>query len=787
MLTRESAGDLDIKVQFVIHQGVVAQQYLIKNLSHVPKKCEFNLDLGFGARPSPAELWWDHYQPPLVHSGISSTAGGCAAMLWAGDVRGQVQLDVALFQDGRSVKLNLSNHGLGSLESVGDGVVQQQEFNDFNIKASSPYHLHSVEIGPGVTQELTALYSLERYLIREQDQIVRPKSENEEDDELGRKQAAPEDGAGESHSIQSGSKHNEKVSIKGFTDDAVSTGLNETVNNRSKKIESAQEDSFWIYDGDEMLDDPDIRANSEELSKLGVEVPNQHFLSPSLPYIDVSIFLKDNYRGNWTLESTITSRLVRRHLQQLLFVNSMSIPRQNGLRSAIVFTEAHIISNAIPVWGSLCIFRFLLSMYAFLDRPEVVKPRLRDYLKRQIKDICERHLDWIFDVSRPFQRGWADDYNPNGSYPKVRDSYYPFGWFYGALQFIKLCDFRIVFHDPDDQLFVLQKLQKRLGPWFESLEKLRDPKSDMWVGYLVNVPIDWLDPQYRQDKIVPFPAYVSADLIVLWKALNFVFELLDNVNSTASSLAKSSTPESTTSEVNDKLSVLKASLPSNWRKTFSPSKLRTKIMDHFTYEHIQDPREPSAHLKEAAAQEGDFHGNKDIIEDSAKKVKDSTTKSVRDKKEIDPVRRKRVLAFRWAGNDKPRYLWYSWGSPIFEGIDSGFFKGESSLRVWKDTLEAQQVHREHWWEKTFRYALALRAAQHGQSLDMTMDADQMRRRVRERLLNCFYSNGTFPTRLDLTTKQPTSKWWGYGRSSSVFEVPLLLFQEESKCLDLTAY
>ncbi len=704
MLTRESVGDLDIKVQFVIHQGVVAQQYIIKNSSPVPEKCEFNLELGFGARQSPAEFWWDDYQPPLVHSGISSTAGGCAAMLWAGDVRGQVQLDVVLFQDGRSVKLNLSNHGLGSLESAGDGVVQKQEFNDFNVKASSPYHLHSVEIGPGVTQELTALYSLGRYLTREQDQTVRPKSENEEDDGLGRKQAAPEVGASESHSIQFGSKHNEKVSVKGFTDDAVSTGLNETVKNRSKEIESAQEDSFWIYDGHELLDDTesDIRANSEEFSKLGAEVPNRHFLSPSLPYIDVSMFLKDNYHGNWTLESTTTSRLIRRHLQQLLFVNSMSIPGLNGLRSAIVFTEAHIISNDIPNWGSLSMFRFLLSMYAFLDRPEVVEPRLHDYLKRQIKYICERHLDWIFDVARPFQRGWAVGYNPNGSYPKFRDSYWPFGWFHGAVQFIKLCEFRIVFHEPDDQLFVLQKLQKRLGPWFECLEKLRDPKSDMWVSYLVDVPIDWLDPQYPQDKNVPFPAYLSADLIVLWKALKFVFELLDNANSTAPSLAKSSTPESTFSEVNHKLSALKASLPSNWRKTFSPSKLRTKIMDHFLYEHVQDPREPSAHLKEAAAQEGDFHGNKVIIEDSAKKVKDSTAKSVRDKKEIDPVRRKRVLAFRWAGNDKPRYLWYSWGSTIFEGIGSGFFKGESSLRVWKDTLEAQQVHQEHWWEKTPR-------------------------------------------------------------------------------------
>ena len=732
-------------------------------------------------------------------------------MFWAGDGRGQVQLAVGLFQNGRSVKLEFSRHRPGSSESVGDrGFDQLEKFNESNAETSSPYHLHTVQIAPGVTQELTAIYSLERYsLTREQEQALQSKNKTEADNKSGRKEAAPKDGANKSQSIRS-------ASVEESTNGVVPAGLNDTVNNRSKEDKSAQEDSFWNYNGDNMLDDLESRINKQELSKLGAEIPDQHFLSPGPQYVDVSMLLKDSYRGNWTLKSKSTpiTRLLRRHLQQVLFVNSVSVPRQEGLRSAVVLSEAHIISNTVPIWGSLCMFRFLLSMYAFLDRPDVVDLTLRDYLQCQIKDKCERHLDWSFDVSRPLHRGWASDYNPNGSYSKIEEDRRPYAWYYGAIQFIKLEEFRMVFQTHDDQNFVLQKLQKRLGPWFESLEKSRDPKSDMWVSWFTDVNIEWLDPQYRQDESVLLPQYIVSNLVVLWKALSFVSGLLGDANLAVSSLVESGTSESTTSEVNDKLDALKASLPRHWRKTFSPSKLRTKIMDHFTYDHVQDQREPGAHTKDAAAREAEvnsdddtiedvtgeagahtkeaaaleeFRGDKDTVEDSAKKIKDISARYLRHRKKSDLVRSKRVLVLRWAGNDKPRYLWYSWASPIFEAVSAGFFKGESSFRVWKDTLEAQGVHQELSWEKVMRYALALRAAQYGQSLDVTMNAGQMRKRVLGRLLKCFYSNGTFPTRLGLTSKQPTSKWWDNNSSQSVFEVPLLLLQEEAKCVDVAAY
>lgn len=58
---------------------------------------------------------------------------------------------------------------------------------------------------------------------------------------------------------------------------------------------------------------------------------------------------------------------------------------------------------------------------------------------------------------------------------------------------------------------------------------------------------------------------------------------------------------------------------------------------------------------EVSAQACEFHRDRDL-EDYLKMVKDLLAMSVRDRKELDLIRRKRLLEFRWAGNDKPRYL-----------------------------------------------------------------------------------------------------------------------------------
>lgn len=189
------------------------------------------------------------------------------------------------------------------------------------------------------------------------------------------------------------------------------------------------------------------------------------------------MILRDGHRGKWIKKATLPPfGLLRRHLQQLLFVDSVHISSQNGLASGVVLSEAHILGSVVPNLSSLCMFRFLLSVYVYLERPDVIEDTLRDYLQTQIQHTCRKHLDRTFDFARPLEEGWARSYNLDGSYAEdeVNDISY------AAMQFIKLYEFRMVFQTPEEHNFVLQKLGKRLGPCFESLEKLRNVKSGLW-------------------------------------------------------------------------------------------------------------------------------------------------------------------------------------------------------------------------------------------------------------------------------------------------------------------
>ena len=81
-------------------------------------------------------------------------------------------------------------------------------------------------------------------------------------------------------------------------------------------------------------------------------------------------------------------------------------------------------------------------------------------------------------------------------------------------------------------------------------------------------------------------------------------------------------------------------------------------MDRFIYDHItsiQDQLEPGFSTKEDSAQEGESHINQISFKDSLK-AKEMSAYLSRDRAKSNRIRRKPLLAFRWVGNDKPRYL-----------------------------------------------------------------------------------------------------------------------------------
>lgn len=774
----ETIGDLDIKVQFFIHHGVVAQQYLVSNPTHDPRTCNFKLDLGFGARLSNLNSGQEKDQPDLTQSGIFSSAGGYGARFWAGDRRGQVQIDVVLFQDGRSVMLHLSNAELVQSDIVGDEATGRYEGfgNQRAARASSPYSLHTIIVGPGDTREITALYSLEKCIPTERaKQAIQPAGV-----ELANRQPATVDGYHDVRLMRHRSELGENALFNQSKDKSTYTKPGATENNRSSGIDSADEVLLSNANGSKLSKSLEVEDKHDAASILVVGLEGKHFLSPSPQYIDVSMLLKDSHRGKWTLAATPTNRLLRRHLQQLLSVNSVSIPGPVGIPSAILLCEASFTCNTVPVWGSLCMFRFLLEMYGFLDQRDVTEPKLRDHIQAQIKDTCERHLDWIFDVSQDSQRGWTRDCDLDGSYSDFAKGV----WYDGAVHIIKLYEFQIVFKGLRDQLYVHKKLSKHLGSWFHNLGDCQDPKSGMWASTVLDIYVVWLDPQYRQDETLQLPEYKLCDLIVLWKAFSCAFKLVQDLDLLLSGRSLGAS-ETTILEAQQNCDLLNTSLPINWRQTFSTSRLRTNIMDKFTYDHTLIPKELTFCADEAAWHDETLIGEKHPKQGDSSKIQSLSARSARDETNSNIMRRKRILAFSWAGNDKPRYLWSSSASPIFEAINAGFFNDEYSEGVWKGTVEAQKEHRYMSWEKLSRYNLALRAAMFGQNLDV--NADQLHAKVKNSLLKCLYSNGTIPTRLDLSTRQPTRVRWDTDNSTPTYELPLLLLQNELKRLDLAKY
>lgn len=229
---------------------------------------------------------------------------------------------------------------------------------------------------------------------------------------------------------------------------------------------------------------------------------------------------------------------------------------------------------------------------------------------------------------------------------------------------------------------------------------------------------------------------------------------------------------------------MRETLPVNWQTRFRPALLRAMIQDLFTFDALSGQSDSVLYLKSHAFQV--LGGSEDRSSSRRKtdKVNDDWPMSAKDNRGSDNVPRNRLLAIRRIGNARPRYLWYPWASRIFEAIDLGFFYDESSMRIWNDTFEAQRVHRDISWVEIRQYALALRAIQHGKSLDMKLNPQQLKNGLRKYLVDCCYSNGTFPTRIDLTTKQPTSKWADANSRAEGYEIPLLLLFDESECRDL---
>ncbi len=89
----------------------------------------------------------------------------------------------------------------------------------------------------------------------------------------------------------------------------------------------------------------------------------------------------------------------------------------------------------------------------------------------------------------------------------------------GSLHILKSFEFSIVFDN--DELLIVDCLQKCANMWLDALAEGRDAKSGLWyITRKIYVP--WENYDYEESERLSLSEYRLGDLIYIWKALMFV-------------------------------------------------------------------------------------------------------------------------------------------------------------------------------------------------------------------------------------------------------------------------
>lgn len=105
-----------------------------------------------------------------------------------------------------------------------------------------------------------------------------------------------------------------------------------------------------------------------------------------------------------------------------------------------------------------------------------------------------------------------------------------------------------------------------------------------------------------------------------------------------------------------------------------------------------------------------------------------------------------------------RFLLHARDAALFYDEDVGFFvPGSSSMRLWRNTIDAQPYHEENMYSdsgNTLRYALGIAMGVRGHTLSRTKSASDLVKESINILLGAGGSDGLFPGQLDEGTREP---------------------------------
>ena len=374
-------------------------------------------------------------------------------------------------------------------------------------------------------------------------------------------------------------------------------------------------------------------------------------------------------------------------------------------------------------------------------------------LQSRIKKVCQSHLRWCFDKDVFFvKKSWPISKNSNNvdgldDDPGSKS-------FTGSLHLLKLFEFSLIFHD--DNVFIEELLQACAHSWLDVLDSGRDMKSNLWYR-TKKTYVPWEGQKYEESEMLNLPEYRLGELIYIWKALMSVEQMT----------RRFATNPDLLSSILQRIDDLR----------LQHYEVRKLILLRFLCLNPDTERNDHPSSPSDLSQRDENSNAKPNLEADQNSYR-----------LIVAVRRSRV---------RDRILFYAKDTMVYEGFEWGFFENDLELGMlnpqnevvkpdvalaWKRTLDAQRIHKEIFWKKSQRYALAISMASCGQSLDDLRDPADLANISCERLLGVVTSCGLLTSKVHWESKvADTSRFLDDPRST--WEISTVLLRHRFKLLN----
>lgn len=223
------------------------------------------MDLGLGFRPSHNAAYSDGNKP-FSESQLFTTNVFRAAMVWAGDNRGEVQLEVVLFDNGNAVKIEP-----GMFKTYGDLPLHSRGGN--SKSRLLPLYRHDIMVKPGGSSELTASYYLESFLPNPQQELNRRAQAEGARSGFTFDEARNKGKSRESSTTTLKGLEGSKVASRESLNCTIPAALSGTNHDLRTEEDVVHPDGFWKYQGEDESEwfegyrNPELKALRRELGK----------------------------------------------------------------------------------------------------------------------------------------------------------------------------------------------------------------------------------------------------------------------------------------------------------------------------------------------------------------------------------------------------------------------------------------------------------------------------------------------------------------------------------------